>query len=716
MPKTGQNRLKKLFFGFLSLSLLCITVVISGMIFSVLIHSGYAAWIDPDSNWKPPNSSIQPPINTSGVDQGKLGGLGVGINNGGLRVGPTVLALGEKVHVSTATQENALVILDNGNVGIHKNTPEYPLAVEGNIGAVGGGHFITRESGGKFEMYQGSNSAYDGEVPGVFDVSLGGSLGEPGGFVFKTYESGPSQEKVRIDPDGQVGVGVSDPTARLEILESGSDSAIKAINNNRLTAAIYAKNNNTKGVAIAADAGGGVGLLVRGSNDYGVKSFSTKVGVYGEGSDYGIRGFSPAGTAVYGDGSPYGVQGVSGANFGILGTNAGEGLHAEGANYGVKAIGSTGLYAEGTGGADTYGIHAKKTSDYAAYIEGTTYMTNTLRIGTLAPINKPGILVETNGQFKAASFKSTITNGSNIPAVYTKATNKAFGGIYVEGELGKFYNNNYYGVYGQASAAGATGPVGALGYRDHSGSLFYGVYGSAGTGAGTRYAGYFEGGKVKISQGGGDGLVSEFLEGSSPPRYSFAVVADASEIEADSEESVLGLKACGPESDYSLCTYLGGSNYAGYFQGPLGIMTVDSPLIPHDPLHSSMSFFGDNYNSLVPQQSTIKYNSARNALVITIMNGPASTYPPTIYEFCGPNEDTVCSSGTCGSTLETCVEDKDCYYLGCITKCSDTGGVCKATPVVCDNLGKVWDPALDCSEDPGGDYCCVNASTPPQKK
>ncbi len=133
---------------------------------------------------------------------------------------------------------------------------------------------------------------------------------------------------------GNVGIGIGNPSYRLDVEDSN--------------VAIYGNSigNNYK---------------------YGVWGNSTYAGVYGTGNSYGVYGYSASNYGVYGYGASTGVFG-NGNSYGVYGVGSTRGVYGYGGTYGVYGDGVTyGVY-----GTSFYGVYGVSNSGYAGtFICGT---------------------------------------------------------------------------------------------------------------------------------------------------------------------------------------------------------------------------------------------------------------------------------------------------------------------------------------------------------
>ncbi|GAA2231332.1 hypothetical protein N1031_07640 [Herbiconiux moechotypicola] len=231
-------------------------------------------------------------------------------------------------------------------------------------------------------------------------------------LIFKTKANTSSDvnEKMRLSPQGRLGLGVTAPAARVDAISSsigvqGVCSASASAGRGVVGSApggygVEGKSTNNVGVnatggyagvtakgttygVLASTNGSGIsgyftsasiGALGSGTT-YGVYGSSSSVGVYGYGMTNGVYGNNPntTGTAVYGRGGQYGVAGADGSTAGVRGDSGYVGVWGQATTYGTYGL------ATGTSGQN-YGLFGETRSPdgYAVYANGRMHVQGTL--------------------------------------------------------------------------------------------------------------------------------------------------------------------------------------------------------------------------------------------------------------------------------------------------------------------------------------------------
>ncbi len=139
---------------------------------------------------------------------------------------------GDNISFTAGGVSNAMYINSSGNVGIGTTSPRAKLEVIGenfavtNSGRSVGGIHIASDSNDGAGTYSGGIS-FAGPGSGSAGISgvQGTSDGDTQGLAFFTHESGTgandSSEKMRITSVGNVGIGTTAPTAKLDVISNG---------------------------------------------------------------------------------------------------------------------------------------------------------------------------------------------------------------------------------------------------------------------------------------------------------------------------------------------------------------------------------------------------------------------------------------------------------------------------------------------------------------
>jgi hypothetical protein len=240
-------------------------------------------------------------------------------------------------------------------------------------------------------------------------------------LIFKTASAANApKERMRITPNGNVAIGKTGPSARLDVAAAGV-TALKAASTNTGADAVGVAGVSTNGQGVTGTSTSGYGVKAKGGyagvrtdggsygaisvasssgsiglyslgNGYGVYGTGNTYGVYGSGSTYGLYG--GGGTGVYGSGSTEGITGTTsnvngnavhgtGGMYGVHGDNARTaGVRGDSNYVGVWAQApSFALYAESPAtSGQNYAVFAKSNADscYAVFAQGNAHVNGTL--------------------------------------------------------------------------------------------------------------------------------------------------------------------------------------------------------------------------------------------------------------------------------------------------------------------------------------------------
>jgi len=190
-------------------------VIISAIILTVCLAY---AWTPPSS--PPPSGNVSTPINTGDTPQSKTGDLNIG---GGLKY--WITKLGDSFALKNDSGEIKFIVGQDGNTGIGATDPKNKLEVKGDVGlqkySTKNGEpraiyvFGHKGTGAQYGMHLGyANNRWRTRIfaPTGRDITFG--------FHNSTLTN-PTQadwsEKVIIRDNGNVGIGRSDPQAKLHV-------------------------------------------------------------------------------------------------------------------------------------------------------------------------------------------------------------------------------------------------------------------------------------------------------------------------------------------------------------------------------------------------------------------------------------------------------------------------------------------------------------------
>jgi len=135
------------------------------------------------------------------------------------------LYISEGTETSAATK--LVTILNNGNVGIGTSSPNAPLEISPtNTAAIQEGIRLIDEGGGSNEglwIQFGQNTTNDyARIGGYSEDNTSGAL------YFSTKDNADANpiEKMRIEADGDVGIGINNPSSRLYVYKQTGDTKI----------------------------------------------------------------------------------------------------------------------------------------------------------------------------------------------------------------------------------------------------------------------------------------------------------------------------------------------------------------------------------------------------------------------------------------------------------------------------------------------------------
>jgi hypothetical protein len=475
-----------------------------------------------------------------------------------------------------------------------RGTPSAPTAVQAND-----------ILGGLAVRGYGSTGFSTGRGQIMFKAAENWTDGAQGTYLqFTTTPVGGTGwlERIRVMPDGKVGIGTAAPAQALSV--AGTVES---------TVGGFRFPDGTTQTTAATGGGGGVTRVYGGDGIAITGSLATPIvnaQFGGSGGDYGVTNFTARGDHLHGatylpltggamtgamtitgSSTPFAMLGVSNSaasSPGILGmtTNA-SGIGVSGIANVAAATSAIGLYGESTAGKGVaghspsgYGVYGSTTSGYAGYFAGRVDVNN-----TSSASGARAVYAITAGA-DATAVSGTANNGTAAVGVRGDSA----GGYGVQGQsstgygvVGTTTGSAGYGVYGVAnngaSAVGVRGESGA-GYAVYGGSSGgYGVAGSATSGRGvggfatsgygvfgtatTGFAGKFEG-KVHVS-------TNTNYAGGATIYATNAGTGNAIRANASADNAVtMEVTANGSYADAVVGLAYGASGHAGYFQSEAG--------------------------------------------------------------------------------------------------------------------------------------------------
>jgi hypothetical protein len=155
------------------------------------------------------------------------------------------------------TKNGTSAYYNDGNVGIGTNSPTEKLQVNGNL--LVNGNITSQNTGQKIVAYP-TQSAGNPDYTWVGQTTTGMFLPTSGQIGFSTGGS----ERMRIDGGGNVGIGTSSPTLRLDVQTSTINNGIKITNSSSGEIQLIPKLGNVayNNITIGDD----LGIIFKGAN------------------------------------------------------------------------------------------------------------------------------------------------------------------------------------------------------------------------------------------------------------------------------------------------------------------------------------------------------------------------------------------------------------------------------------------------------------------
>ena len=242
-------------------------------------------------------------------------------------------------------------------------------------------------------------------------------------LIFKTAATANApKERMRINPSGRVGIGLTGPTSQLDVKSAGEVAARGTTTSTSSTS-----------VGLAGVAGTGTGVTGTSTDGSGVSGTSTNLyGVQGKGGYAGARvdGTSYGTISVATDSGSIGLYAL-GNGYGVYGSGNTYGVYGSGSTYGLYGGGSTGVYGSGS----TEGITGTTSNVNGNAVHGTGGMygvhgDNARTAGVRGDSNYVGVWAQ------APSFalyaESPATSGQNY-AIFGKSNASSCYAVFAQG-------------------------------------------------------------------------------------------------------------------------------------------------------------------------------------------------------------------------------------------------------------------------------------------
>lgn len=221
------------------------------------------------------------------------------------------------------SRSDALVVLKNGNTGIGNSTPAFPLSFAPALGD-------------KVSLWSNSTNSYGfGIQSGLLQIHTDVS----GADIAFGYGSSTSMtERMRIKGNGNIGIGLTTPNAKLSISANGTELAGTASSNTLRTNAGILGNTAGSEISLAS-----IGFLSTSNSSLGIRAYRSSTGADWTSTAL-LLGYDVDNTVRVGGG--YIALGANG-NIGIGAATPLQRLHVEGATFlnGNAGIGTATPYS-----------------------------------------------------------------------------------------------------------------------------------------------------------------------------------------------------------------------------------------------------------------------------------------------------------------------------------------------------------------------------------
>lgn len=331
-----------------------------------------------------------------------------------------------------------------GNVGIGTASPLSKLDVNGAIYASGFTIFN--------HLYSNSNELYFNAIKGpAINKSTPGLASAPSYTFVPARDSGLFQplagtvafstsglERLRIDTDGNIGIGTTTPNAKLNVKGTGTTAATSSLNitDSASSSKLFVRDDGNVGIGTTTP-GASLDVVKSGASSYtGVKTNTISTAGNATGFDATVNGFNYS-TGVLVDATS--TKTTVGVDVWASVTTSG-GTYVRGVNVGVDDDLVPGsalrLYGSSTGNALSKAIEISSgfNSGYAIFANtnGKSYFKGNIGIGTLTPVTaldvSGGVRISMESVSCAVSYAGTLRYNSGNVEFCNGTTWSAFGG------------------------------------------------------------------------------------------------------------------------------------------------------------------------------------------------------------------------------------------------------------------------------------------------